>query len=80
MLAVIPLFLESSLPEDVQDPGVYAVTVTNPAPVDCESSETVEIELLPTPSVTTLLTVLLLVSVVAVANLQPFTMVANLAV
>ena len=46
--------MELVLPEDVQDPGVYAISVTNPAPVDCVSSEVVELELLPRPVITTL--------------------------
>lgn len=45
--------LTLNLPEDVQDPGVFSVVVTNPAPVDCESSEEVLLELLPRPELST---------------------------
>ncbi|MBN1335347.1 MAG: IPT/TIG domain-containing protein [Deltaproteobacteria bacterium] len=40
-----------TLPLDTVPPGVHDVVVTNPPPADCESTEPVEVELVPAPTI-----------------------------
>lgn len=44
--------LSATIPEDDLAPGAYDVVVTNPAPADCVSSNTLSLVVVPPPSVT----------------------------
>jgi hypothetical protein len=44
--------LTATIPQNGLAPGTYAATVTNPAPADCVSTDTVAFQVVPPPSIT----------------------------